>query len=126
MTPLASTDETDHSQSLASIEARLRGEEALPSAMAPRKFKTERELEKLRSQMRETLKLRDAEEGLGSGKLPREDTDDTIVGGSPIYLSDQAREIIAKLRRQKVNRTLETGKRVEKYKTELIPWYQTG
>lgn len=33
--------------------------------------------------------------------LPREMEDDTVVGGSPIYLSREAREIVAKLRRQK-------------------------
>jgi tRNA pseudouridine32 synthase len=103
LTPSKSIDETSTSaQSLESIEARLRGEEELPSGIAPRKYKTERELEKLRAQMRETLTIRDAEEGLSGKLLPREDVDDTVVGGSPIYLSDQARMIIAKLRKQKV------------------------
>jgi tRNA pseudouridine synthase 9 len=37
----------------------------------------------------------------GSELLPREMEDDTVVGGSPIYLSREAREIVAKLRRQK-------------------------
>jgi hypothetical protein len=39
--------------------------------------------------------------------LPREDENDTVIGGSPIFLSDQAREIISKLRRQKVNTELQ-------------------
>lgn len=180
--------------SLESVEARMRGEEALPpAAVRPKvKFqgKTERELAKLRERMKESFGLEEdgmtrkgevvarAEEPeveasgsgtqspvpadlmpetstaaashhtldaglpLGNGEdttedgagntppqlsaklkrkagrkqekaerlerllakqtLPREDEDDRLVGGSPIFLSDQAREIIAKLRRQKV------------------------
>lgn len=84
---------------LASIEARMRGEQELGNATAPVKyhFKTATELKELRERVRESL---------SKGGLPREQADDRIVGGSPIYLSRQAREIVAKLRRQKVRRYL--------------------
>lgn len=85
----------------------MRGQEALPSAKLQQKFnfKLEKELMRLRGDGKTTP-------GGGSGKnsgegtprtelLPREMEDDTVVGGSPIYLSREAREIVAKLRRQK-------------------------
>lgn len=86
------TSEDAGSTSLANIEARLRGEEPLPSAMAPRKyqFKNDKELKELRERLKDSLQ-----------PLPAEDANNTVVGGSPIYLSRQAREIIARLRKQK-------------------------
>lgn len=82
---------------LASIEARMRGEPELGNATAPVKyhFKTAQELKELRERVRESL---------AKGGLPREQAEDRIVGGSPVYLSRQAREIVAKLRKQKVRR----------------------
>ncbi|GHJ84424.1 hypothetical protein NliqN6_0826 [Naganishia liquefaciens] len=95
--------DTPASDTLASIEARLRGEEALPSAKLQQKFnfKLEKELMRLRAS---EGKDGAGTEGSGAGTpalLPREMEDDTVVGGSPIYLSREAREIVAKLRRQK-------------------------
>jgi hypothetical protein len=98
LTPSASAaaiTEPDAATSLDAIAARLRGEEPLPTAIAPKKYKTEKELAALRERMKDEL-----------GLLPREDENDTVIGGSPIFLSDQAREIISKLRRQKVNTEL--------------------
>lgn len=77
----------------------------MPSAKLQQKFnfKLEKELMRLRAS---EGKDGAGGEGKGSGEatpalLPREMEDDTVVGGSPIYLSREAREIVAKLRRQK-------------------------
>lgn len=95
----------DTPSTLASIEARMRGQEALPSAKLQQKFnwKLEKELIKLRGEGKSSIGAGESS-GTGTPKsdlLPREMEDDTVVGGSPIYLSREAREIVAKLRRQK-------------------------
>jgi len=78
---------------LSSQLARMRGEEALPSGkIQPKTGKTEQDLARLKKRLKGEL-------------LPREAStvaeEDEAVGGSPIYLSREAREVIAKLRRQK-------------------------
>lgn len=99
------TGGTDTPSTLASIEARLRGQEALPSAKLQQKFnwKLEKELIRLRGEgNNKSAGGGNSGSGTpGSELLPREMEDDTVVGGSPIYLSREAREIVAKLRRQK-------------------------
>lgn len=75
---------------LSSQQARMRGEESLPSGkILPKTGKTEQDLARLKKRLKGEL-------------LPREsEVEDDAVGGSPIYLSREAREVIAKLRRQK-------------------------
>ncbi|KAI5453932.1 hypothetical protein NCC49_004927 [Naganishia albida] len=95
---------TDTPEVLASIEARLRGQEALPSAKLQQKFnwKLEKELMRLRGDNKMSGSAGISGSGTPASELlPREMEDDTVVGGSPIYLSREAREIVAKLRRQK-------------------------
>lgn len=99
LTPdIASADEVSSSNDpaapenvLASQMARMRGEEGLPSAIVPQRVggKTDTDLKRLKKILKGQLLPREAEE------------EDEAVGGSPIYLSRQAREIIHKLRRQK-------------------------
>lgn len=75
---------------LSSQQARMRGEESLPSGkIIPKAGKTEQDLARLKKRLKGEL-------------LPLEaEVEDDAVGGSPIYLSREAREVIAKLRRQK-------------------------
>ncbi|KAJ9120688.1 hypothetical protein QFC22_002619 [Naganishia vaughanmartiniae] len=97
----------DTPSTIASVEARMQGKEALPSAKLQQKFnwKLEKELMKLRANGgKQSPGEGEANSGTGTPQkelLPREMEDDTVVGGSPIYLSREAREIVAKLRRQK-------------------------
>lgn len=79
---------------LKAAEARMRGEETLPSALLPEKYstKTSVDLARLKARLKGQLLPREH-------ALPSEEDD--AVGGSPIYLSREAREVIAKLRRQK-------------------------
>jgi tRNA pseudouridine synthase 9 len=80
----------DEASTLSSQLARMRGEELLPSGkIIPKAGKTEQDLARLKKRLKGEL-------------LPREsEIEDDAVGGSPIYLSREAREVISKLRRQK-------------------------
>lgn len=80
----------DEASTLSSQLARMRGEESLPSGkIIPKAGKTEQDLARLKKRLKGEL-------------LPREsEIEDDAVGGSPIYLSREAREVISKLRRQK-------------------------
>lgn len=80
----------DETSTLSSQLARMRGEESLPSGkIIPKAGKTEQDLARLKKRLKGEL-------------LPREsEVEDDAVGGSPIYLSREAREVISKLRRQK-------------------------
>ncbi|KAJ9105442.1 hypothetical protein QFC21_001813 [Naganishia friedmannii] len=97
----------DTPATIASVEARMQGKEALPSAKLQQKFnwKLEKELMKLRANGGKPNSAGgEGDSGTGTPQkdlLPREMEDDTVVGGSPIYLSREAREIVSKLRRQK-------------------------
>jgi tRNA pseudouridine synthase 9 len=101
------TGGSDTPSTIASVEARMQGKESLPSAKLQQKFnwKLEKELMKLRANGgKQSPAVVNADSGTGTPQkdlLPREMEDDTVVGGSPIYLSREAREIVAKLRRQK-------------------------
>lgn len=100
--------EVSSATTLDAVAARIRGEEGLPSNLAPPKFNFIKTglTQKTAADVEKQHKAIEAGEGVGSegSKLPREregEVDETLVGGSPIYLSRQVREIIRKLRRQK-------------------------